>query len=546
MSAQEDSMAVILPEHHVPEYDSERRVLARLGDLDDNWLVFHNIKWQALRRNRQGDGETDFALFHPAKGILVIEAKGGDVIIENGQYKRRHAGGQLEGIGSPFDQAEACKRQLSDFLAAQVDGLGHGPRVGRAVAFPHVRVEGDLGPAGPRGMIVDAGDLITIERTIQRLVDYWKPPQSLSPSQLGQIRKLLLPSVTVRRLLREEVAEASEAIVELTNEQYEVLDAIRGNRQAFITGSAGTGKTMLAIERARRLAELGANVLLVCFNRLLGDALQTKFAGQPNVIAGNLHRVVRQILVDAHHLVPDEPSQAWWETEAILLFPEAAAEIGFEVDAVVIDEAQDFHPHWWDSLRLVMRDFHDGWFYVFADEQQALYTEDWSPPFDTQTFTYHLTRNCRNTDLIAARVSAVFGDAPQTRGLAGPKPKFRIVTSVEDAASGILARIGELLDEGITPEQIQVLATGKDLVDRLRGEDVNGIGLVEAGHDGIAVETVHRFKGLEAPVVLIAILDKTSELEQALAYTGLSRAQTMLEVFGTPESMVAIHWDSGP
>ena len=89
MSRQEDSMAVILPDHHEPEHDSERRVLARLRELDDDWFVFHNIKWQALRRNRQGDGETDFALFHPTKGILVIEAKGGDVIIEDGQYKRR-------------------------------------------------------------------------------------------------------------------------------------------------------------------------------------------------------------------------------------------------------------------------------------------------------------------------------------------------------------------------------------------------------------------------------------------------------------------------
>jgi NAD(P)-dependent dehydrogenase (short-subunit alcohol dehydrogenase family) len=545
MCRQEVFMAVILPDHPEPEHDSERRVLTRLRELDDDWLVFHNIKWQALRRNRQGDGETDFALFHPTKGIFVVEGKGGDVIIEDGQYKRRHARGALEDIGSPFDQAEACKRQLSDFLAAEINGLAHGPRVGRAVAFPHVRIEGDLGPAGPRAIIVDAGDLAMVGRTIQRLVDYWKPSQQLSPAQLARIRKLLLPSVTVRRLLREEVADAGEAIVELTKEQFEVLDAIGGNRQAFITGGAGTGKTVLAIERARRLADLGATVLLVCFNRLLGEALRAEFTSQPNVIAGNLHRVVRQILVDAHHLVPDDPGQEWWDTEAIALFPEAAADLGFEVDAVIIDEAQDFHPHWWDPLKLVMRDFHDGWLYVFADEQQALYTEGWSPPFDTHAFTYRLTRNCRNTDPIATKVSAVFGGSSQARGVPGPKPRFLVVKNAEDATAKILARLDELLVEGITPAQIQVLATGRELVTRLRGEDVNGIGLVEAGGDGIAVETVHRFKGLEAPVVLLAIVDPNSDVDGALAYTGLSRAQTMLEVFGTAETRVGIHWDGG-
>ncbi len=144
-------MAVVLPANREPEYDSERRVLAHLRRLDDDWVIFHNIKWQALRRNRQGDGETDFALFHPTKGILVIEAKGGEVIVEEGEYWRRHQNGQLEKIASPFEQAEACKRQLSDFLVAEVDGLGGGPRVGRAVAFPHVKIDGALGPAGPRG-----------------------------------------------------------------------------------------------------------------------------------------------------------------------------------------------------------------------------------------------------------------------------------------------------------------------------------------------------------------------------------------------------------
>jgi hypothetical protein len=56
-------VAKVFPEYREPEYDSERRVLARLRELDDAWLVFHNIKWQALRRGRQGDGETDSRCF---------------------------------------------------------------------------------------------------------------------------------------------------------------------------------------------------------------------------------------------------------------------------------------------------------------------------------------------------------------------------------------------------------------------------------------------------------------------------------------------------
>jgi Nuclease-related domain/PhoH-like protein len=262
-------LAKVFPDHREPEYDSERRVLSRLRQLDDSWLVFHNIKWQALRRGRQGDGETDFALFHPHNGILVIEAKGGDVVVEDGNYLRRQPSGGLYPIQDPFEQAASCKRHLSNFLGAQVEGLGSGPRVGRAVAFPHVRIEQGLGPQAPREIILDAGDLEHIERSLSRLVDYWKPPQRLTDAQLARIRKLLFPSVTVRRLLRDELADAAAALVELTNEQYEILDAIGGNRQALILGDAGTGKTLLAVERTRRLADLGASVLLICFNQLL-------------------------------------------------------------------------------------------------------------------------------------------------------------------------------------------------------------------------------------------------------------------------------------
>jgi hypothetical protein len=537
-------VAKVFPEHREPEHDSERRVLARLRELDDSWTVFHNIRWQALRRGRQGDGETDFALFHPRHGVVVIEAKGGEVVIKDGEYWRRHPTGRTERIGNPFEQADDCKRQLSDFLAAEVDGLGHGPRVGRAVAFPHVRVRESLGPQGPREIILDAGDLQQIERSISRLVEYWKPPQRLTDAQLARIRKLLVPSITVRRLLRDELADAAAALVELTNEQYEILDAIGGNRQALILGGAGTGKTLLAVERTRRLADLDARVLLVCFNQLLGEKLAAEFEGSGLVTAGTFHQVARGLAVQANRLIPDDPPQEWWDRELPTLFPEVAAETGFEVDAVVVDEGQDFRPNWWDALHLVVRDLDDGWFYVFADTHQALFVPGWCSPFDIGAFEYRLTKNCRNTRPVAEKVAAVLGGEVRTNKVEGPKPKFHVVTSVDGAVKRVLHRLSELLADGLEPAQIQVLSTTRDVAGRLRGRDIDGVGLVAYGEDGIAVETVQRYKGLEAEAVLVVIPALTDDLDRSLAYTGLSRAQTFLEVVGPEAVMNAMGWGS--
>lgn len=568
-------MAKVYPEHREPEHDSERRVLDALRGLDDDWHVFHNIKWQALRRNRQGDGETDFALFHPTKGILVIEAKGGEIALADGEFVRLLADGRERKITNPFDQAAACKRQLREFLCGSVDGLDVIPRVGHAVAFPQGRVEGDLGPQGPREIVIDVDDLADITATIERIAAHWNPPTRLDADQLASIRNLLLPSVQVRRLLADHVAEASRAIIELTEEQFEILDGLSGNRQALITGGAGTGKTVLAAERVRRLADLGddARVLFVCFNRPLGDALAAEFADRPNVIAGNFHRLVRNTLAEAQVPFPQPVTAEWWAHDAVEQFPDAAAKLGFEVDAVVIDEGQDFRSTWWDALRMVMRDPYDGWFYVFADAQQAVYVEDWSPPFDHQGATWKLTKNCRNTDEIAVRVASLFGGAIRTLGVSGPKPEFHVVKGRDALAGRLAARLGELFDEGIDADQIQVLSSSRRLIDELQAALVERIPRdatddAARGHTGqpadgqpggngdvaaamqnqqaskVAMETIQRFKGLEAPVVLVVLADDLDDDDLALAYTGFSRATTMLEVFGTSATMRTVRWDS--
>ncbi|HET8930094.1 MAG TPA: NERD domain-containing protein [Acidimicrobiales bacterium] len=554
-------MAKVYPEDREPEHDSERRVLDALRGLDGDWHVFHNIKWQGLRRDRQGDGETDFALFHPTLGITVIEAKGGEIALDDGEFVRLLPDGRRKAITNPFDQAAACKRQLREFLCGSVDGLDRIPRVGHAVAFPHGRVDADLGPQGPREIIIDADDLSDITGAVERVAKHWDPPTRLDHDQLASIRRLLLPSVRVRRLLADHIADASRAIIELTEEQYEVLDGLGENRQALITGGAGTGKTVLATERVRRLADLGedARVLFVCFNRPLGDALAAEFDGNPNVIAGNFHRLVRNTLAEAELPFPKPVTPEWWAHDAISQFPDAAAKLGFEVDAVVVDEGQDFRPIWWDALQMVMRDPDDGWFYVFADAQQAVYVDDWSPPFDGRVTRWTLSKNCRNTDEIAAKVGGLFGGAVKALGVSGPKPKFHTVKNRDALAARLASRVRELFDEGLGADQIQVLSSSRRLIDELqsalvddaaRGQSDQRVGVVPGASDdetaagGVAMETIQRFKGLEAPVVLVVLAGDLDDDDLALAYTGFSWATTMLEVFGTAATMRTVHWDT--
>ena len=160
-------------------------------------------------------------------------------------------------------------------------------------------------------------------------------------------------------------------------------------------GSAGTGKTVLAIERARRLSEEGFSVLLTCYNGPLGEFLADAVRESASVTAGSSHSVCLRLIKEAGMRVPRSPSQEWWRTDAPDLMLRAAEETGRNFDAIVVDEGQDFAPGWFEGLMILLSDLETGPFYVFADTQQAIYLKDWAPPGEWPAFD--LDVNCRNT-----------------------------------------------------------------------------------------------------------------------------------------------------
>lgn len=69
-----------------PSEDSEHRVATALRRLPDDWIIFHHVSWQSRRSGRQGDGEADFVVLHPKRGLLVLEVKGGGIEIHDGRW----------------------------------------------------------------------------------------------------------------------------------------------------------------------------------------------------------------------------------------------------------------------------------------------------------------------------------------------------------------------------------------------------------------------------------------------------------------------------
>ena len=535
-------MARMYPDRILDENtpQSERKVFDALKGLNDEWMVFHSVAWQGLRGRRQNDGEADFIVAHPEMGALVVEVKGGGITMLNGQWISTDRGGRRHNI-NPFAQVRDSKHNLGRYLAEHIPRAGNKVHMGHAVVFPDVEIASDLSAEAQREVILDRYDLKSIQGAITRVAGHWGDSTRFDTEQFSALQRALAPSRHIRRLLCHEVEERVEELIELTDQQLLALGFLRRQRRALITGGAGTGKTVLAMERARQLAADGLEVLLLCFNAPLGDKLSEELAGVANITVGNFHKIARRIVADANLLPSDTSGQEFWSETLPNILPLAAYGPRLSFDAIVIDEGQDFYANWWKALQFLLSDSDDSFFYVFADANQNIYRSDWEPPFEGEPF--ELDINCRNTVPIAERVGAVFDRDEPSLGTDGPAPAFIELAAPTQAPKKLATILTKLIrDEGMRPDQITVLANEKKLIDGLRGQQIEGHKLVAAGGKGITVETVHRFKGLESDAVVLVLTEMNDRADRVLAYVGMSRARVVLFVLGTSEVKEALNW----
>lgn len=176
-------------------------------------------------------------------------------------------------FGTSFVQATESKHALLAYLRG---GLARQtPRICHAVVFPDAVLSEAIGMQ-PRAIILDRADLTAATLSVERILDHWGQLESapISTAVQDRIVRGLAPTVVIRRRLNVEIAEAEEEIFSLTERQVASMAAFRRNRRCVTTGGAGTGKSVLAVEKARQMSLDSGRVLLVCFNALLAERLR--------------------------------------------------------------------------------------------------------------------------------------------------------------------------------------------------------------------------------------------------------------------------------
>jgi hypothetical protein len=521
------------------ESPAERRVFERLRDSTDDQLVaFHSVAWLVPTRGRPRQGEADFVLAHPEFGALALEVKGGGIRYDARTHKWYSAGqaGEVV-IKDPARQANNAMHRLRDLIGRSARG-GAAVPFGAGVCFPDTRVDGrSLRTDLPREIVIDHRDLRKLAARLDALFRYWydaEHDRPLGAEGIQRLERLLANSFQLHAPLGYEYEEEERELLRLTEEQYRVLDMLARHTRVAIAGCAGSGKTFLAAEKARRLVAQGFRVLIVCFNRYLAEHLRRGVADVEAIDAFSYDAlalsIVREAGVEFAAEPPVENQGEYWRSLR-QAFADCVDIAAGRYGALVVDEAQDFQEDWWLPLQLMLEDPDRSPLYVFFDDNQRIFAAPKNLPISGEPV--ELTINCRNTKAINKLVTAFYaGGTIEALGPEGPPVDRHFYATDRELLEQLDASIRMWIEQAeVRPDDIALLtakSAGRSALWTV--DSLGGVRLTEDPWEAgrILRSSIHRFKGLERLVVAVTELDGA---RSDVFYVGFSRPNVFLSIF---------------
>ena len=169
-----------------------------------------------------------------------------------------------------------------------------------------------------------------------------------------------------------------EQLLSVTNEKYAIMEGFEENDRLLISGPAGTGKTLLALEQCRRLSAAGKKVLYLCYNRLISSYVKecrNQEKGTYDVY--NLHQLLMEECNDVN---VQEVSSEFFEKELPNIFVERneSGLVNRKYDAVIIDEGQDLmNTYYYMCIGyLLNKGFTDGIWSIYFDPCQNIFNNN--------------------------------------------------------------------------------------------------------------------------------------------------------------------------
>lgn len=555
-------MAKLLPPYIDKSFKStgERMIFNILKNnvFAKDWIVLHSLNLS--QHTKRLYGEIDFLLLIPNGGIYVMEVKAGDVKCVDGiwHFTNRFGNTYTSSIG-PFSQARDAMFSLRASIEKEF-GKGHKFTrflFGFLTAFPHVSFDRHSVEYEPWQIldkdVIHSGTEQFFQNLVHQFVDKYKGKKWFSVNDflpdlanLVELCEFLRGDFERIRTIKERLAEFDQQVKAYTSEQFKILDSIQINPRSVTQGSAGTGKTMIAIESAIRSASKGKSVFLTCYNRLIGEWMQRQVAGwEEKITVSHLHGYLFEVSKGFDYDKSQSNQQNFYSKYLPVLTKDIYQKGIFrKFDKVIIDEGQDLIREEYLYLFDIMlkEGLSKGNWEIYGDfERQAIFAQLSKPEmFEllnqfAQYSNFILKTNCRNTKQVGEETSLISGfEKPPflLEFLEGIPVEYAFYKDQTHQIKLITERLGKLISGGLPFGELIILSPKKyensscRAINEHKIKEIKTISEYFAEHEFIGFATIQSFKGLESNYILITdIEDLSSEAGKALLYVGMSRAK---------------------
>jgi hypothetical protein len=542
----------------------ERLLFQRLADDPETqaWTVLHSLG--IARHPTQTMGEADFVIVIPGQGVVVLEVK------SHSRVSRRPDG--IWCLGSddpvrrgPFEQSGNAMHAIRAYVGGRGVSVSGLPMVS-GVWFTNARARSAL-PPSPEWhdwQLLDANDLRgDVSTALMRVISHGRaqltasglsfPDAEPTPELCEQFVRVLRPRFDLVESPADRRHQRAAQLLHLLEEQYEVLDAMAENRSCLFNGPAGSGKTLLAMEQARREAASGQSGWLVCFNRLLGMELNAMCGDVSNLRSGTLASLM---LSWTGLVVPPDAGTDFWEGTLVTAALDRLLQGDLTRNFLIVDEAQDvLRDPYWDVLDLMVDGGLSGGRCIYFGDfvQQALYgTSDGRLQLRERATTVSFNRlsaNCRNLPRIGNTAQALSSMLPgysrYRRMDDGIQPTTKAYRSLDEQQALLVESVRLLRAEGFALEDVVVLSPRRQTSAAAMCEDPWLSPLLtplafQQVRGRVRFGTIHAFKGLESSAVIVTDFDDPAQPGlDSLLYVGLTRATDRLVVLGSREVLAS-------
>ena len=536
----------------------EKDVFNMLARGPEDWTVFHSLDLAPWNRDKRT--EIDFVVVIPDAGILCIEVKSHQKIsfhddrwhpatisknpfkqAADGCYTLHRALKELAPYVADIPFAHCCIFPNADFDVGRVVSVRRDELMDRSVF---------------RGFPSAAEFCADIRRRMIDLsvADYRRPLSApIPPLRVDSLISLCVPVQKHRPGAAEQIKKRHlEVDLLLRAQQTPVLQLARHNERLLVTGGAGTGKTLIAMELAKRFAENGNRVALISFNRMIGSWMREQVSmggGYPTLVADSVNALlVRMFNIE----VPSNAGDEFWSTvpaivEERLTDPGTKSETYF--DYLVVDEAQDIlaRPAIWNCLlELLDGGLSNGRFALFGDvEHQVLRAHDKLRTTidelkrDASVACWHLDENCRNTPAVG-QAALLLSGIPQSLysgylrgGGSVDDVALKIFESDEQEKSLIRQILTEVKQRGYRPSETTLLSfcSADTSVSRQMVKQGMNMQQAQKADRQVGYASVHEFKGMENKVIIVTDINLNMDAySRSLFFTALTRSTALVRV----------------